>query len=649
MQVAEVAKTNGGWTGTTVQESLSTRYRLVVATGRVCWDALADAIDALQWEEMRPAGTTWAKYGQGWSVRPATTAHGGAVVHLDVAGDDSSPEGASAATEVSGVSVAGVARVASVAADTSVASAASAASAATDSVASAPGAAMSVALRHQLLVMGYPEKEVDDHLMRTFVMPEPSSAFEVCLELCMAALAESGGQRPSRQRRRQPDAEERLAAGHDGVAAWNVKDAVVLQRLPGCNSQVLHRDAEAGFFYVLPFTPNYELRFAPEKHIVDPDEALAKINRQAWWPHEPDAVADRDVVTIVVPPGRLAIFYGSSPHAGGRGKQLNGDAWPNPTDTHDVEWWWRRLPEDDVRQRTVAYYVALRTELTEVGAVVDPWLDLFGSASEKEALVAEIKAWLATSREYKAIFQNFHSDVKMISQTYECEGMPGFVMPLGATPATMATYKGYEPGSDDYPFGDKLRRQARVGHGKLRDFTVAWLQRLLGAQNDVAAPSELAEWRAPTYMAKEGHAATKEYPAGDWMSDIGLHDSSKDMVLGLHAYVEDGARQAEREGGRNTYVVTSQTQHDEWAARAPFLMRANDVEMGDLEALNGMGFSLTPSGGLVELRGFDHEYKRESFGHGKVWEELVAGMSPTSPDSAKTQPYSATTDVDGID
>ncbi|MBT6848950.1 MAG: ADP-forming succinate--CoA ligase subunit beta, partial [Planctomycetaceae bacterium] len=28
----------------------------------------------------------------------------------------------------------------------------------------------------------------------------------------------------------------------------------------------------------------------------------------------------RDVVTIVVPPGRLAIFYGSSPHAGGRGK-----------------------------------------------------------------------------------------------------------------------------------------------------------------------------------------------------------------------------------------------------------------------------------------------------------------------------------------
>jgi hypothetical protein len=80
MQVAEVAETNGGWTGTTVQESLSTRYRLVVATGRVCWDALADAIDALQWEEMRPAGTTWAKSGQGWSVRPATTAHGGAVV-----------------------------------------------------------------------------------------------------------------------------------------------------------------------------------------------------------------------------------------------------------------------------------------------------------------------------------------------------------------------------------------------------------------------------------------------------------------------------------------------------------------------------------------------------------------------------------------
>jgi hypothetical protein len=118
------------------------------------------------------------------------------------------------------------------------------------------------------------------------------------------------------------------------------------------------------------------------------------------------------------------------------------------------------------------------------------------------------------------------------------------------------------------------------------------------------------------------------------------------MVLGLHAYVEDGARQAEREGGRNTYVVTSQTQHDEWAARAPFLMWANDVEMGDLEALNDMGFSLTPAGGLVELRGFDHEYKRESFGHGKGWEELVASMSPTSPNSAKTQPY---TDVDGID
>ena len=72
--------------------------------------------------------------------------------------------------------------------------------------------------------------------------------------------------------------------------------------------------------------------------------------------------------------------------------------------------------------------------------------------------MGEGETWLATSREYKAIFQNFHSDVKMISQTYECEGMPGFVMPLGATPATMATYKGYEPGSDDYPFGDKLRR-----------------------------------------------------------------------------------------------------------------------------------------------------------------------------------------------
>jgi hypothetical protein len=147
--------------------------------------------------------------------------------------------------------------------------------------------------------------------------------------------------------------------------------------------------------------------------------------------------------------------------------------------------------------------------------------------------VAEIKSWLATSREYKAIFQNFHSDVKMISQVYASEGMPGFVMPLGATPATMATYKGYVPGSEDYPFGDKLRRQARVGHGKLRDFTVAWLQRLLGAQNGVAAPSELAEWRAPCYMAKDGHVATKEYPVGDWMSDIGLHDSSKDMVLGL--------------------------------------------------------------------------------------------------------------------
>jgi len=199
--------------------------------------------------------------------------------------------------------------------------------------------------------------------------------------------------------------------------------------------------------------------------------------------------------------------------------------------------------------------------------------------------VAEIKTWLATSREYKAIFQNFHSDVKMISQIYASEGMPGFVMPLGATPATMATYKGYEPGSDDYPFGDKLRRQARVGHGKLRDFTVAWLQRLLGAQNGVAAPSELAEWRTPFYMAKDGHVATKEYPVGDWMSDIGLHDSSKDMVLGLHAYVEDKARQAERDGGRNTYVVTSQTQHDEWAGRAPFFMRADDVQMADLQAL----------------------------------------------------------------
>jgi len=41
--------------------------------------------------------------------------------------------------------------------------------------------------------------------------------------------------------------------------------------------------------------------------------------------------------------------------------------------------------------------------------------------------------------------------------------------------------------------------------------------------------------------------------------------------------------------------------------------------------------------------------ERESFGHGKVWTELVAGMSPTSPDSAKTQPYTTTTDVDGID
>ena len=92
----------------------------------------------------------------------------------------------------------------------------------------------------------------------------------------------------------------------DGVVAWNVKDVVVLQRLPGCNSQVLHHDVEAGFFYVLPFTPDYELRFAPEKHIVDPDEALAKINQQAWWPHEPDAVADRDVVTIVVPPSCTA-------------------------------------------------------------------------------------------------------------------------------------------------------------------------------------------------------------------------------------------------------------------------------------------------------------------------------------------------------
>jgi hypothetical protein len=44
---------------------------------------------------------------------------------------------------------------------------------------------------------------------------------------------------------------------------------------------------------------------------------------------------------------------------------------------------WRRLPEEDVRERTVAYYMALRTELRKVGAVVDPWLDLFGLESDR--------------------------------------------------------------------------------------------------------------------------------------------------------------------------------------------------------------------------------------------------------------------------
>ena len=36
--------------------------------------------------------------------------------------------------------------------------------------------------------------------------------------------------------------------------------------------------------------------------------------------------------------------------------------------------------------------MALRTELRKVGAVVDPWLDLFGPESDKVALVDEITA-----------------------------------------------------------------------------------------------------------------------------------------------------------------------------------------------------------------------------------------------------------------
>ena len=79
------------------------------------------------------------------------------------------------------------------------------------------------------------------------------------------------------------------------------------------------------------------------------------------------------------------------------------------------------------------------------------------------------------------------------------------------------------------------------------------------------------------------------------MLDIGLDDSCKNMVLGLHAYVEDPARQAERDGGRNTHVVTSQTQHEEWATRAPFLISADDVAMGDLQALDCRSFRSRPA------------------------------------------------------
>eukprot|EP01046_Picozoa_sp_COSAG06_P069718 COSAG06_NODE_19147_length_851_cov_1.797872_1_plen_70_part_00 len=55
-----------------------------------------------------------------------------------------------------------------------------------------------------------------------------------------------------------------------------------------------------------------------------------------------------------------------------------------------------------------------------------------GLTSDKEALVAEIKTWLGKPREFSPIFQNLHSDVQMISQTYAHEGMPDFVMPPDA-------------------------------------------------------------------------------------------------------------------------------------------------------------------------------------------------------------------------
>ena len=107
----------------------------------------------------------------------------------------------------------------------------------------------------------------------------------------------------------------------------------------------------------------------------------------------------------------------------------------------------------------------------------------------------------------------------VVAQHFDGGETTPFVMATDADASVKAKYTSYKANGQHYPNGDQLRGQARVGRGKLYDLTVAWLKRLLGAQRDLATPTNLSEWVATKGYGEQSTRAvnTRAYPTRQWL------------------------------------------------------------------------------------------------------------------------------------